>query len=146
MTPLTYIFMASSTWLLGFLPYFEIYMAVPAGILIGLPWIDAFFWGTLGNWMAVVFIDVFYEWLLRFKFIRKMSQKSTSGKWKRRLDKNGSWAILIFTPLAGIWTTGVVAKIFDYDRKKLWIFSGISISVVGFVVAICTILGVKTFS
>lgn len=145
MSLLTYTYMASSTWFLGFLPYFEIYMAVPAGILIGLPWIDAFFWGTLGNWMAVVFIDLFYEWLLKFRFMRKMSEKAKSCKWKKRLDKNGSWMILFMTPLAGIWTTGVVAKVFDYDRKKLWIFSGISVAIVGLAVAVCTALGIKIF-
>lgn len=140
---LQYIAMAASTWFLGFFPYFEIYMAVPAGIVMGLPWIHAFLWATLGNWMVVVFIDLFYDWLLRFKFMKKLSDKALNGRWKERMEKGGTWVILGLTPLAGIWTTGIVAKVFGYDRKKLFVLSAISVSTIGFAIGLFTKLGVN---
>ena len=138
-----YIVAAFTTWFVGFFPYFEIYVAVPAGFAAGLNWFDAFFWASLGNWMVIPFIDLCYKLLQRFKFMRKLIEKSLTGKWEKRIEKHGVWFILLLTPLAGVWTIGVIAKALKYNRAKLWLYSAISIGVTGLIIAILIKMGIS---
>jgi uncharacterized membrane protein len=141
-----YIGAAFSTWFVGFFPYFEIYIAVPAGFAAGLNWFDAFFWASLGNWMVIPFVDICYEWLMRFKFMNKIAEKSLNGKWQDRIEKYGSWFILLLTPLAGVWTIAVIAKVLKFNRAKLLIYSAISVWVTGLIIAILIINGITLVS
>lgn len=141
-----YIGAAFSTWFVGFFPYFEIYIAVPAGFAAGLNWFDAFFWASLGNWMVIPFVDICYEWLMRFKFMNKIAEKSLNGKWQDRIEKHGSWFILLLTPLAGVWTIVVIAKALKFNRAKLLIYSATSVWVTGLIIAILIINGITLVS
>lgn len=141
-----YIGAAFSTWFVGFFPYFEIYIAVPAGFAAGLNWFDAFFWASLGNWMVIPFVDICYEWLMRFKFMKKITEKSLNGKWQDRIEKHGAWFILLLTPLAGVWTIGVIAKALKFNRAKLLIYSATSVGVTGLIIAILIINGITLVS
>lgn len=141
-----YIGAAFSTWFVGFFPYFEIYIAVPAGFAAGLNWFDAFFWASLGNWMVIPFVDICYEWLMRFKFMNKIAEKSLNGKWQDHIEKHGPWFILLLTPLAGVWTIAVIAKVLKFNRAKLYIYSAISVWVTGLIIAILIINGITLVS
>lgn len=46
---LNYIWLAASAWFMGFFPMLEIYIAIPATMLMGLDTISAIFWAGLGN-------------------------------------------------------------------------------------------------
>lgn len=146
MSVLKYIVGAATAWFVGFFPYFEIYIAVPSGLAAGLDWFSAFLWAAFGNWVAIPFVDLCYEWLLRFKFMEKIKNKAVSGKWKARIEKNGALFILLLTPLAGVWTIAVIAKALGYNRYKLWLFSGISVGVTAFIIAFCMNFGIKIFA
>ncbi|MGL4819789.1 MAG: hypothetical protein ACRC5C_07400, partial [Bacilli bacterium] len=74
--------------------------------------------------------------------MQKLAEKSLGGKWQKRIDRHGAWAILLLTPLAGVWTIGMIAKVLKYERTKLWTYSGISIGVTGLILAILTNMGV----
>ena len=143
---LNYIFGASTAWFIGFFPLFEIYIAVPAGIAAGLPWFDAFLWATLGNWMVIPFIDLCYDWLMRFDFMKNLNEKSLSKKWEGRIESHGAWLIIFLTPLAGVWAIGLIAKALKYKRIELWLYTGISISVTGLIIAILTNMGIQFVS
>jgi hypothetical protein len=71
-------------------------------------------------------------------------EKSLNGKWENRIEKHGAWVILLLTPLAGVWTIGVIAKALKYNRTKLWIYSAISVGVTGLIIALTIELGVLT--
>lgn len=130
-----------TTWFTGFFPYFEIYVAIPVGFAAGLNWFDAFLWASFGNWMAVPFIDLCYNLLQKFAFMRKFIDKSLSGKWQKRIEQHGAWFILFFTPWAGVWTVGIIAKAIKYNRAKLWLYTAISIGVTGFIIALVIEIG-----
>jgi len=138
-----YIGAALSTWFVGFFPYFEIYIAIPAGFAAGLNWFDAFLWASLGNWMVIPFIDLFYQWLLRFNFMKKIIDRNQNEKWKKRIENHGVWFILFLTPLAGFWTIGVIAKALKYNRTKLWLYSAISVGVTGLIIALSIEFGIS---
>ena len=141
-----YLAAAASTWFIGFFPYFEIYVAVPAGFAAGLGWFDVFFWASLGNWMAIPFIDYGYSWLMRFQFMQTLSERSMGGKWERRIERHGAWLILFLTPAAGVWTIGIIAKALRYSRVKLWIYSAVSIWGTALVMALLMHMGIELFS
>ena len=125
-----YIGAAFSTWFIGFFPYFEIYIAIPAGFAAGR------------NWMVIPFVDICYEWLMKFNFMKKIMEKSLNGKWENRIEKHGAWVILLLTPLAGVWTIGVIAKALKFNRAKLWIYSATSVGITGLIITILIINGI----
>ncbi|WP_416148968.1 small multi-drug export protein [Salipaludibacillus sp. HK11] len=143
---LKYISLAASTWFLGFFPHFEIYLAVPFGLSVGLNWIDAFLWASIGNWMVIPLIDFFYDWLMKFKFMKKISDKSLKGKWRNRIEKYGVYFILFLTPVTGVWVIGIIAKALKINRTQLWLYSAISVGVTGFVIAILGNMGFEFFT
>ncbi|MBU9711611.1 small multi-drug export protein [Evansella tamaricis] len=143
---LKYISLAATTWFAGFFPHFEIYLAVPVGLSVGLNWFDAFLWASLGNWMVIPLIDFFYDWLMKFKFMKKFSEKSLKGKWRTRLEKYGAFFIVVLTPVTGVWVIGIIAKALKFNRVQLWLYSGISVGVTGFVIAVLANMGIQLFS
>ncbi|PIB40226.1 hypothetical protein AOA59_29540, partial [Pseudomonas sp. 2822-15] len=60
--------------------------------------------------MVIPLIDFFYDWLMKFKFMKKFSDKSLRGKWRQRIEKYGVYFILFLTPLTGVWVIGIIAK------------------------------------
>jgi hypothetical protein len=47
---------AISVWFIGFFPLAEIYVAVPAGIAMGLDTGSAVLWGSAGNYAPVLLL------------------------------------------------------------------------------------------
>lgn len=138
-----YVLAVIITWFVGFFPYFETYVAIPLGYSLGLNWFNSFIWASLGDWMAIPFIDFVYNYLLRFEFIRKNIDKSLSSKWKKHIDRYGVWFILVITPIAGSWTIGLMGKSLKYDKTKLYLYTGISIAITGLITILLIEMGKK---
>jgi hypothetical protein len=52
----------------------------------------------------------------------------------------------LLTPLAGVWTIGVIAKALKFNRAKLWIYSAISVGITGLITTILIINGITLVS
>ncbi|SHN34967.1 small multi-drug export protein [Gracilibacillus kekensis] len=143
---MNYIWLAATAWFMGFFPLFEIYLAVPASMGLGLDIVSSVFWSWLGNFMVIPFISYSYDWLTKFKKINKYFIKLANSKSSKKLNNGGFLIILIATPIFGSWATGVAGKIIGIDRKRLFLSSGISIAIYGMIISILTQLGIDTFS
>jgi len=140
-----YIWLAATAWFMGFFPLFEIYLAVPASMGMGLGVVSAVFWSWFGNFFVIPFISYFYDWLTKFKKVNTYFRKLANSKTSKKLNDGGFLIILIATPILGSWGTGVVGKVIGLERKRLFLVSGISIAVYGILIGVLTQLGIDTF-
>lgn len=142
---LEYLIIAATTFFMGFFPMFEVYLAVPAGIGLGMDVFSSVFWGVLGNWLVIPFVSYFYFFLLKSKKIKLYFEKISRSNTSQKIQKGGFWFVLISTPLLGSWALAVAGKLVDIDKRTLYISSGMSISLYGIIVGILTSMGIDTF-
>ena len=132
---------AASAWFLGFLPFLEIYVAVPAAFGLGLDPISAVVWPVLGN-VTPVFIIVFgYEQLMRFERVRRWLDGRRSARFERWINRYGAPFVLLVTPWIGVWAVAATAQALGMQRATLVGFSVVSITVYAIVIAVGLVVG-----
>lgn len=136
-----YILLALMAWVLGFIPYFEIYLAVPATLALGLDPVSSVVWAGLGNFFAVPVILFMREKLSHIPKIKRWLDKFTYSKYQETVNRMGYLFIIIFTPLAGIWVAAALASTLGYNNKGLMITSALSVAIYGSLTAVATLAG-----
>ncbi len=132
---LDYVTRAASAWFLGFFPFFEIYVAVPAAFGLGLDPVSAVVWPVLGN-VTPVFLIVFgYEQLVRFERVRLWLHGRRSARFERWIGRYGVPFVLLVTPWVGVWAVAVTAQALGMRPALLVGFSAISITAYAIVLA-----------
>ena len=141
MDVLAYIAKAATTWFIGFFPAFEIYVAVPAGLAMGLDPVSATVWSILGNFSVVPLMIFLHDRLMRIDRLRRWVEKRSTETWQARADRYGPWFVLIFTPILGVWITTVVAQAAGVRRGPLMTYAFISISIFAVAIVVAIQLG-----
>lgn len=132
---LEYALRAATAWFLGFFPFFEIYVAVPAAFALGLDPVSAVVWPVLGN-VAPVFLIVFgYERLMRIERLRHWLAARRSARFERWIDRYGPPFVLLATPWIGVWAVAATAQALGMRRATLVGFSVVSITAYAIVIA-----------
>jgi len=138
---LDYAARAASAWFLGFFPFFEIYVAVPAAFALGLDPVSAVVWPVLGN-VTPVFLIVFgYEQLMRVERLRGWLQGRRSARFERWIDRYGASFVLLVTPWIGVWAVAATAQALGMQRATLVGYSLVSISVYAILIAVGIVFG-----
>ena len=126
-----YVIKALTALFLGFFPYFEIYLAVPAAVIMGLDPFSVIFWTVLGNYLAVPTIFLFFKQITKIRFIKrwfeKQEESKRNSKFHKYLEKSGVIALLFLTPWIGIWFATLAAKTAGMTRRNIYLFTFISI-------------------
>jgi uncharacterized membrane protein len=126
---------AASAWFLGFFPFFEIYVAVPAAFGLGLDPVSAVVWPVLGNVTPVFLIVLGYERLMRIERVRRWLDGRRSARFERWIDRYGAPFVLLVTPWIGVWAVAATAQALGMRRAILMSFSIVSITVYAIVIA-----------
>ncbi len=137
-----YIWLSITAWLMGFFPLFEIYLAIPSTMALGLDMIFSVVWSGFGTFIAIPFIVYFFNFLSRIKWIGRFFYKLSQSKYSEKIRNRSFLFILVATPIVGTWTIGVIGKLVDLDKKSLFIASAISIVVYGIIIGVLTQLGI----
>jgi uncharacterized membrane protein len=139
MDALDYAWKAATVWTVGFVPLTELYIAVPTGMALGLDPVSAVLWTVLGNYAPVLLIHWAYERLRRMPQLAAWFDRLASRRWRERIETGGPLAIILLTPLAGVWATAVTMKALRIDSNGflLWSF----VSVVGFSALTAVLVG-----
>lgn len=140
-----YFYQAATVWFLGFFPFFEIYVAVPAGMAFGLDPVSVVVFSVFGNFVPVLMIEYGYYWLIRFQRVRRWLLRRGSEKLHRNINKYGWWYIILITPWVGIWAIAVAAKVLRMNREMLIWGSLVSILLYAVVIVIGIQLGLDWF-
>jgi uncharacterized membrane protein len=141
-----YILKASTALFMGFFPFFEILFAVPAAIAMGLDYVSAVVWSSVGNILPAVMIVAGYERLSRWPRVEAWIEARKSARFERLINEHGAWFVLIITPWIGVWAVAVTAVALGMERRQLIIYSGISITVYAVAIAALIALGVEAFT
>jgi uncharacterized membrane protein len=133
---LEYTVRAFSVWLIGFFPFAEIYVAVPAGIGLGLDIWSVVIWSVFGNYIPAVIIAKSYDRLSRIPRANKWLVKISSSKVRARMERSGVWATLLLTPWLGVWAMAATVKFFGMQTGPFLWASLVSIMVYAILLAI----------
>lgn len=143
---LEYVGRAGLAVLVGFIPFLEIYVAVPAAIATGLDYFSAVLWSVVGNFAPVLLITFAYDRLMRVERVKAWLTGRRSERFQRALDRYGGWAVLLITPWVGIWIVAATAQALGMRRSVLIGFSLASIVLYAVLIAVAVALGVEAFT
>lgn len=138
----SYLANAAAAFTVGFLPFLEIYLAVPAAIALGLDAVSAVFWSSLGNFLPVPVIVLAYDRLSQLPRVRKWLEARKSARFQRLVDRYGNWFVLIVTPLVGSWAVAVTGVALGVDKRQLIVFSALSIVIYAPLIAAAIAFGI----
>lgn len=135
---LEYIAKSFSVFLVGFFPFAEIYVAVPAGFAIGLDPASVVVWSVLGNFLPVLVVHWFHGFLLKIPRFGPWLGGLASDRVRERLDRQGFWFVALATPWIGVWVVAAALRVLDMSPQKMMlsIFAG----VVGYAVVIAALI------
>ncbi len=137
-----YIFRAFTVWLIGFSPAFEIYLAVPAGIALGLDYCSTVVWSVIGNYMPILLIHYCYKSLNRIQRVENWLKRLESKRLKHWIDIYGIGFVLLITPWIGTWAMAVTMKLLRMNSRLFMIYSFISVVLYAIALATLIYLGV----
>jgi len=137
-----YLALSATAFIMGFVPIFEIYLAIPITMALGLDGASAVLWSCIGNFLAIPFVIVFYDALNRWERLGRYLQRIADSKWSRKMRQNGCLFILIATPIIGSWAVGVVGKVIGMQKTRLLVSSGVSIFAYGILIGVLTQFGI----
>jgi uncharacterized membrane protein len=126
---------AATAWFLGFFPLAEILIAVPAVLALGMPPVSAVGWTVLGNLTPVVGLVAADAWLRRSPRITSWLDQRRSPRIERLLNRHGPWVLFWGTPWAGVWAVTVTGIALGMSRKRLVLWSSLSVLVHAVVLA-----------
>ena len=115
---LDYLWKAASAWLTGFFPLAEIYVAVPAAVALGLDDVSVIVWTVFGNFTPALLIDAFAQRLKRIPPVARWLARLTSETVEARVNRWGTWFVLLVTPMTGIWIMAVTANALGMARMR----------------------------
>jgi len=136
-----YIAAAALAWLIGFLPLFEVYVAIPVGLAAGLDPLSATFWAAFGNIVPLYLVDLGYERLRRIERVDHYLSKLRRERVERILDRWGALAVVVATPLLGVWTMALAAKGLGMASRPFLIASTISVAAYAVLITLSILLG-----
>ena len=141
MSVVEYLAAAVLAWLVGFLPLFEIYVAIPVGLAAGLDPVSATFWSAFGNIVPLWLVDLGYERLRQIERVDHYLSKLRRERVERILDRWGVVAIFVATPLLGVWTMALAAKGLGMSSRPFLIASSVSVAAYAVVITASIMLG-----
>ena len=113
--------------LTAMLPVVELRGAIPVGIALGIPPIEATILSIIGSTLPVPFILFFikyiFKWLSKFEKTNKLIEKITSKAMKKSdsIAKYEFWGLLLFVgiplPGTGAWTGSLIASLLGMKNK-----------------------------
>ena len=115
-------------------------MALAIGIMSNLDPLTIYLVCLFANMLSFTLCRAFLDWanekLWKYQWYKKLSLKmgkKIRKQFKKRIDKYGFWALLIFSsmplPGTGAWSGTIASYIFGVDKKKARIAIPIGVSI-----------------
>ena len=143
MSAAEYVAAAALAWLVGFLPLFEIYVAIPVALAAGLDPLSATFWSAFGNILPLYLVDLGYEWLRQHDRIDRWLSLLRRERVERILNRHGWVAVFAATPLLGVWTMALAAKALGMATRPFLIASTVSVCAYALLITVSIVLGLE---
>lgn len=139
---LAYATKAATAWLLGFAPFLEIYVAIPAAVGMGLDPVSAFFWPTFGNLTPLVAVPYCSRWLRRQPRVWGWINRMVDEKWEERCNRWGKPFLVVAVIWLGVWATAATAVTVKIRAAVVVFWSTLTVLVLA-VITLLASLGVR---
>lgn len=143
------------TLLIATLPIAEVRVAIPVGVALKLPLLQAFGWACLGNLIPIVplllFLDPVSAWLRRFPLWRGFFDwlfKRTAEKATlvQRYEAIGlALFVAVPLPLTGAWTGCAAASLFKLPFRLAFLAISAGVLGAGVLVSLAVFAGLQLF-
>ncbi|MCJ2148241.1 small multi-drug export protein [Bacillus paralicheniformis] len=141
-----------AVFIIGFVPFLEAFVAVPIGILLGLPFILVVLVGAIANWLSVMAVIVFSSFM-RTSFSKK-EKNNTDHYINRRFQKAKSYfnkygvpGISLLGPIIGTNHIGaLVCIIAKANKKRIILWQTVSIVMWAVGTGVLLIFGVDIYN
>jgi len=140
-----YLLKAWAVFLIGLVPMAEIYVAVPAGIAMGLDPLSSVTWSVAGNWAPIPLLHLLYDRLRAVPRLGEALDRLASERARARVEGGGFWFYLLVTPLIGTWALGVTVKLLRVRPATFLAPSFLSVLGFGLVIAAALATGIEWF-
>ncbi|WP_018922859.1 small multi-drug export protein [Salsuginibacillus kocurii] len=140
-----YLYLAATAWLLGYVPFFEIYLAIPAVMMMGFDPVSAVIWGGLGNFMAVPTILFFHKQLAKVPRLGKWLHSLENNRFRSHIEKYGATMVVVLTVVAGVWAMAAIGRVLGLSRLKLSLSCALSIVLYSILTAYAVQAGLDWF-
>jgi uncharacterized membrane protein len=144
------------TVIVGALPIAEVRGAIPVGVALQLPLLQAFGWAILGNLLPIVplllFLKPVSEWLRRFPLWRRFFDWLFARTAKRAalIQRYEAFGLFLFVavplPLTGAWTGCAAASLFKLPFRLAFIAIAAGVITAALIVSALLSLGIHLFS
>jgi uncharacterized membrane protein len=114
-----YLFKVSTVWFIGFFPFFELFVAIPAGFALSLDPVSTVVFCVAGNFFPVLIIEYGYSRLMRNERLHRWLGNRFSERTYRNVEHYGIWYMLVITPWTGAWAMAVTAKVLQMRKATL---------------------------
>lgn len=135
----------ATAFTLGFIPFAEIYVAVPAGVVAGLPVPWAVVFAVVGNLLPIPLVLLAYEQLVRIPRLGPWLEHKVTGRMRDRVQQAGFWSLLLLTPWLGTWVTAAAGRLAGVSRGRLVTAMCLSVILYGVGLGIILELGLDVF-
>jgi uncharacterized membrane protein len=122
-----YLAKSATAFVLGFAPFVEIYLAIPAAVAMGLDYASAAIWCAVGNFLPVPMIVYFHETLMRVRTVGPWLQRLSTGRARRILNRHGPVFLIFATPWISVWPVAAAAATLGMNRRKVMFYIFISV-------------------
>jgi uncharacterized membrane protein len=131
-----YISKAFFVGFIAFLPFLEIFTAIPTGIAMGLDYFSTVFFSVIGSYAPILLLNFGYEHLNRIPKAQKWFAKLSSQRLKNWIDRYGIGFLVLGVPLIGVWPMTVTMKLFRINSGLFLIYSFISVVLYSVAIAV----------
>ncbi|MBE6769240.1 MAG: small multi-drug export protein [Ruminococcaceae bacterium] len=133
-------------FIISLLPILELRGGLVAAAIVGIEWYVALPICIIGNMLPIPFVLLFirkiFEWLKKFKFMKKIVEKldERAKKKSESINKFILWGLFTFVaiplPGTGAWTGALVADILDVRFKKAFPIIFVGVVTAGLIVSL----------
>lgn len=135
-------------FIISMLPILELRGGLIAAALLGVPYVRAIIICVIGNFVPLPFVLLFcrkfLNWLKKFKHAGKFARWLENKTLKKRdkIDKYGTWGLLLFTgiplPGTGGWTGSILASLLYLPIKRSAVAVGLGVIMAACIMSIIT--------
>ncbi|WP_026701994.1 small multi-drug export protein [Salibacterium aidingense] len=142
---LEYLLLAISALGMGYIPFFEIYLAIPAMMVAGMGPVSAVIWAGLGNFAGVPTILFFYDQLSKIPRFQNWLHRMEHNRFRAKIERYGGIMVLLTTVFVGVWAVAAICRSLGMSRRKLMLTTGVSIFVYSVLTAYSVQVGLDWF-
>ena len=141
-----YLYKALTVWFIGFFPFFELFIAIPAGVSLKLDPVSTVIFCVAGNFFPVILIDFGYNRLIRYERVKTWLDRRVSERMIQNVNRHGTWYLLVITPWIGVWAIAVTARILRMKRTQMAWGVLASLTIYAIVLVVMIHAGIDFFS